>query len=450
MNYQNKYLKYKNKYIKLKNNQFGGKIPKCTDLTNHGYVENILSADIDVTTYLDNNIYFTKTSNTTIDDVNSRKLYTLLKAIKERKNDVILDSNRKFNDTLFKLDKTYEYSHTYKFKYTYNKHTPPEVITKCSDVHISKQGEYDTRTLKIMKDGSKYKLYSDTNQQILEDNNILNLIITFTIDSAYSKGDYRCRLFRTESTPKYHLDINHLKKDDDDVILIQKDLCIIKSRDILVYNDDIYILKNYDLDANGEISNFEFFPRTDRMHNFNNDYKDSIKALFTNITNNISAYLATIGEDPILNQILNFYHIHVSDVKDEPNKLCFVIHSDAEDAGTGQKYMLDGQLLTQKPYHSFNKKIGIRHNHLVIVELDDGAQKINLTTYSLKNKFSIDILNDMFTYMGEKDTMNTSFLYNMFGRHICDINYHEGGVPLIAFSKPSNLPVNNPKFGFDF
>ena len=194
-----------------------------------------------------------------------------------------------------------------------------------------------------------------------------------------------------------------------------------------------------------------------------------------------------------------FYHIHITNPKNEINKLILIIHAYNEDPLT-----YDISSVTPSKHYTFNQhKVFKRpltidpvdynntifHNHIVILDLvdDKGSKKVNLNIYNLNESIKGTFISngnplfvathkcgnckmvfysineaiihankfrhgDISEYIGNRNLNNKMFTelgiavnYNLFGNHIGDISYHVDNIPVISLRDREN---SNDKFGW--
>jgi hypothetical protein len=143
-----------------------------------------------------------------------------------------------------------------------------------------------------------------------------------------------------------------------------------------------------------------------------------------------------------------FFHIHITNAINEPNKLIFIIHAYNE-YGTDKPstfYKFNNTIITRKqrklyPIDYEHLKL---HNYLGILNLIEDKKEVSLTLYgindNIKNSFESgegelfpgmsSFINNKKNFMfGERgNTINN----DIFGNEIANISYHIDNIPIIT------------------
>jgi len=441
MEYKNKYLKYKSKYLQLKE-LYGGliKITPNVDLRKAGLIKqdeqlNELKTTDKLTSsyFLDNNKYFENSGNITNKFTLSEKtkLKEFFEHLHKYENKSLL-VNDVFQNKFFSLDENYKYQTTLKRENDrdYN-------LIKCDKFIWTKGPIKEIKCLKIIKEDDIFKA-KDEDNNILLDNSDLNELFKI-ISTQYKIEDSnfdktKCTEFTTNKTFKNITNEHNFKKsfliNEEDLITLGPKFFIIKSKKLLYYDEEIFIIIDYKLDSTNQLKEIILKPKISQI-NINVDYAIVFKKLFDFIADSINEYM----KSEIIKVLpFSFYHIHITKVKDE-KKILLIIHASNEDLTNGPttNFTYNSNIVTFKNMHEVKNdddKTTIRnHNHLLLIDLENMN---NMKLYSIKENETKNVnrSNRLFSF-----TIGSNFgflAYNIFGKHIADLSYF----------KEKNNPMN--------
>jgi len=506
-NYKNKYLKYKSKYINLKN-QIGGTINKISlkslletgynpnteagdmggtislkALLETGYNPNTEAGDIDVTVnmsaehFLDNNNLLINNSITfSPEEVNQKdKLVDLFKMLKlnSASYNFYVDPNTgKFNDRFFKLDSssTKLKSYTYHNKIGRSNKNNFNIV-KCANSFMNNTID----RLKISKVSDtvplQYNLISinGSDVKLIVENNSLESILN-KIKKEQIKSDRSCKSHNSEGASIRFSDRfkQYLASNPDDFICLPPDNnYIIKSKKLLITDSIVHTIESYSLDESNNINEIILKESLNNIHvNLQDEYEQAIKLLYAKLTNGINANLSNPANSDlppqyktVVNVPFGFFHIHITSVKDEPNKMVIIMHAGNEnpsdDLMTRTYYFkkLDGTDIEvkQRRFETTDHQQKVQHNHIALIDI---SPNFNIKLYSfnysklqsaLTAKPNLNI--GFYQYYTDTDSMEdiyfTGIKYNLFGNHLGDINYHEDGIVTVSMRNQTDVDSEN-------
>jgi hypothetical protein len=459
--YKDKYLKYKNKYLNLRK-QYGGIIKKTSneDIINAGFTitdnDKLTSMkkknELDVSRFLNNNIYFEKSGNLSdsFTTVELNKLKTFFNHLWENTSNSFIDSRtKKFASQYFLLDSNHKYQSTF--------HITPEPennLTKCDgftwrfknerqNIQKQKMEPFDDykiiKFIEILKKDGKY-IYFNPDPKIkknVEENNI-NSILTEIIDKFRIDGSKYTKCGQFVTNPEFFSNLrdpeifkNVMKTDDSDVFYIEKtNNFIIKSKKLLYFESKIMIIEEYKIE-NDEITFLKLKPYINQI-NVNKQYDDVLKKLFNIISIKINLYL----KKNIIKVIpFHFYHIHIVKVKDE-HKILLVLHAANED-GIRKEFNFRGEHYNKYTEDQYNENDMRNHNHILLIDLDN-IKNIDLYSIQDKNMRAITKKNLMFYFTSP----TFAYLkYSIFGNLIGHLSYFNDDDNPMNITLEKKLPL---------
>ena len=200
--------------------------------------------------------------------------------------------------------------------------------------------------------------------------------------------------------------------------------------------------------------------------NLQDEYEQAIKLLYAKLTNGINANLSNPANSDlppqyktVVNVPFGFFHIHITSVKDEPNKMVIIMHAGNEEPSidnmTRTYYFkkLDGTDIEvkQRPFQTTDHQQKVQHNHIALIDI---SPNFNIKLYSfnysklqsaLTAKRNLNI--GFYQYYTDPDSMEDIYLtgikYNLFGNHLGDINYHEDGIVTVSMRNQTDVDSEN-------
>ncbi len=327
--------------------------------------------------------------------INNNNLVTFLNYIKK---------NKTYTDTFYKLDNTMKLVDGYTIK--------NNQLVKCNK---------NINNVNIIK--NKNNKYSITNiYNNLSFDEIIYFLSTFSLTSyGFIDQNTFCKKFVSEHSNYSILEnINDLLKDANDIIYFNANTFYIKSRKLLIAKKLIHLVNNIEFSNNNEIIYLDIIGTLTFPYqiNFNNKYENSIIELFSIITNIINKNL----NNNLINNIpFQFYHMHIVNINTEKNKLLCVLHTYNEDPITNydedQFIKFNDTNINRKPFLINDLEQIKLHNHIALIDFTDN---INITLFSP--------INDISEFLDNNVAIN----YNLFGNHICELNYHINSIPTIV------------------